>query len=209
MKEKFHEGEKWNWGKSLVRDELCFCFSRWVCDNNVCVWCLWEKLYWKEVGDEEERWGLENHKVAYEQKKWNLEFLGPGFGSSSFISKGFSNYKQWKCWAQAAVLLEQLQISICFLRSRHEGQAGWHEGWSLQGLEGKLSYWLKKKQVTSNQLILKTTERSRLQCKDSGIRRKRISNSSVLLHCFVTTEQVRKIKLAVIKLAVIMTTLRF
>lgn len=32
----------------------------------------------------------------------------------------------------------------------------------------------------------------------ASIRRKRISNVSVLLHCFVATEQMRKIKLAVI-----------
>ena len=63
----------------------------------------------------------------------------------------------------------------------------------------ELGCWLQRKQVTSIQLLSKTT----LEVPSSvervvSLRIKSISNLSVLLHCFVATEKVRKIILAVI-----------
>lgn len=84
---------------------------------------------------------------------------------------------------------------MCFSCSHYWGES---EGVTKTGVRKELCYWLKTgHKLPANPKTYREDVVFNAEIVVS-LRRKRISNVSVLLHCFVATEQMRKIKLAVI-----------
>ena len=88
MKEKFHEGEKQNLSKTVVRYELFWAFQVGMLKQ------FWFSLLWENSN---KRFVLRKKHKKYRTINWlqteevGSEFLSSAFGSSSFIAKEYSN----------------------------------------------------------------------------------------------------------------------
>ena len=128
------------------------------------------------------------------------EFLSPGFGSPEFIPREFADSDSENVDHGQHLW----QHSYRFARASFAHTTGENPGLSY-GVYGdwgrKLCPWLETRHKRPANPKSDSEEAVFNADRVLSTRRKRISHVSVLLHCFVATEQMREIKLAVITTA--------
>ena len=136
--------------------------------------------------------------MDYKQKRWDLSFsalllvLHHSLAKNT-LTRDSENVDHRQQYCQSKSRLSHVPFAHVTREKPGDMQTAVSRDWREE-----LCCWLQRKQVMSTKLILKTTGKPSNVEIVVSLRINSISNLSVLLHCFVATEKVRKIILVVI-----------